>query len=78
MFQSRNPAILWVIPVFVVLCLANVSAQAKYSGGNGVAQDPYRIATVVDLITLGGTPGDYSKRFVLTADIDLDPNLPGG
>jgi hypothetical protein len=52
-------------------------AYAKYSGGSGTTQDPYRIATASDLIALGETPADYDKHFVLTADLDLDPNLPG-
>ncbi len=51
--------------------------EAKYSGGSGTAQDPYQIATAADLIALGETPADYDKHFILTADIDLDPNLPG-
>jgi len=50
---------------------------AKYGGGTGEPDDPYKIATAADLITLGGTPGDYDKCFILTADIDLNPNLPG-
>jgi formylglycine-generating enzyme required for sulfatase activity len=49
-----------------------------YSGGSGTAQDPYKIAAAADLIALGNTPGDYGMCFILTADIDLDPNLPGG
>src|SRR4030042_2425791 len=49
----------------------------KYSGGTGGPNDPYQIATAADLIALGETPEDYDKHFVLTADIDLDPNLPG-
>jgi hypothetical protein len=61
-----------------VFLLAIVStATAKYSGGSGTAQDPYQIATAADLILLGDSPEDYGKHFVLTADIDLDPNLPG-
>ena len=52
-------------------------ATAQYSGGSGTAQEPYQIATAEDLITLGETPDDYDKHFVLTADIDLDPSLPG-
>ena len=61
-----------------VLLLAIVStATAKYSGGSGTAQDPYQIATAADLILLGETPTDYDKHFILTADIDLEPNLPG-
>ncbi len=52
-------------------------AYVKYDGGTGEPNDPYQIATAADLIALGETPADYSKHFLLTADIDLDPNLPG-
>jgi hypothetical protein len=52
-------------------------AWEKYSGGTGEPNDPYQIATAADLIALGETPADYGKHFILTADIDLDPNLPG-
>jgi len=58
-------------------CLFVLPAQAKYSGGSGEPNDPYQIATAADLIALGETPEDYDKHFLLTADIDLDPNLPG-
>ena len=54
------------------------TAPCKYAGGNGTAEDPYQIATAEDLIALGNEPNDYDKHFILTADIDLDPNLPGG
>jgi len=52
-------------------------AQRKYGGGSGTPDDPYQIATAADLVALGETPEDYDKHFILTADIDLDPNLPG-
>ena len=58
-------------------CLLVLPVQAKYSGGSGTAKDPYQIATTAHLIALGETPADYGKHFVMTADIDLDPNLPG-
>jgi hypothetical protein len=58
-------------------CALVLPAYAKYSGGTGEPNDPYRIATAADLITLGETSADYDKHFILTADIDLDPNLPG-
>jgi hypothetical protein len=64
-------------PLLLVVCLFNLPVQARYSGGSGTAQDPYQIATAADLIALGETPGDYTGYFVLTADIDLDPELPG-
>ncbi|MBN1509688.1 MAG: protease inhibitor I42 family protein, partial [Sedimentisphaerales bacterium] len=64
--------------VAAVLLLTGVStAPAKYSGGTGEPNDPYQIATAADLIALGETPADYGKHFILTADLDLDPNLPG-
>src|SRR5512136_1328812 len=65
--------------VAAVHLLAGVStATAKYSGGTGEPNDPYEIATAADMIALGEDPNDYDKHFILTADIDLDPNLPGG
>jgi hypothetical protein len=64
--------------VAVGLFLTIIStATAKYSGGTGEPNDPYQIATAADLIALGETAEDYDKHFILTADIDLDPNLPG-
>ena len=66
-----------MIPVLMVVCLLALPAPAQYSGGTGEPNDPYQIATAADLIALGETPDDYDKHFILTADIDLDPNLPG-
>jgi rhodanese-related sulfurtransferase len=54
-----------------------VEADEKYSGGTGEPDDPYQIATAEDLMLLGESPEDYDKHFILTADINLDPNLPG-
>lgn len=67
-----------MIPVLMVVCFLTLPAPAQYSGGTGEPNDPYQIATAADLIALGETPDDYDKHFILTADIDLDPNLPGG
>jgi len=64
--------------VTLITCLFVLPVQAKYSGGTGDPNNPYQIATAEDLMLLGETPEDYDKHFVLTADIDLDPNLPGG
>jgi len=52
-------------------------ATKKYAGGTGEPNEPYQIATAADLIALSESPEDYDKHFILTADIDLDPNLPG-
>ena len=76
---ERSAAIRFRVCVATAVFLLAIvsSATAKYSGGSGTADDPYQIATAADLILLGETPADYDKHFILTADIDLDPNLPG-
>jgi len=66
-----------IVAVALFLLTIVSAATAKYSGGTGEPNDPYQIATAADLIALGETPTDYDKHFLLTADIDLDPNLPG-
>jgi hypothetical protein len=66
-----------IVVVALFLLTAVSTATAKYSGGTGEPNDPYQIATAADLIALGDEPNDYDKHFILTADIDLDPNLPG-
>jgi len=65
------------ILVLLSVCFFGLPAQAKYSGGTGEPNNPYQIAKAEDLMLLGETPEDYDKHFILTADIDLDPNLPG-
>jgi hypothetical protein len=65
-----------VLSILLIPLLLVPSAFAKY-GGTGEPNDPYQIATAEDLMLLGESPEDYDKHFILTADIDLDPNLPG-
>ena len=50
----------------------------EFAGGTGASGDPYQIATAEQLIGIGQDPNLLTKYFVLTQDIDLDPNLPGG
>ncbi|MHC4628842.1 MAG: GLUG motif-containing protein, partial [Planctomycetota bacterium] len=77
MTMARNSRVLRTIPLLIAVGLFSYPAYAKYSGGTGEPNDPYQIATAEDLMLLGETPEDYDKHFILTADIDLDPNLPG-
>ena len=65
------------ILLLIVVCFVSLRAYAKYSGGMGQSNDPFQIATAEDLMLLGESPEDYDKHFILTADINLDPNLPG-
>jgi hypothetical protein len=66
-----------VIFTLLVILASSILAFAKYSGGSGTSVDPYQIANVADLMTLANDINDYNKCFIMTADIDLDPNLPG-
>ena len=72
-FAEERPGSDWFFQTY-----SNVEpAGAKYNGGTGEPNDPYQIATAEDLMLLGESPDDYDKHFILTADIDLDPNLSG-
>jgi len=64
-----------VLTLFVVICPVLVQA---YSGGSGIESDPYQIANKADLLYLGANTADYSKRFVMTADIDLEGEVFSG
>jgi hypothetical protein len=56
----------------------NAAAQRKYAGGTGEPNNPYQITTTTELIALANEPNDYDKCFIMTNNIDLSPNLPGG
>ena len=77
MATIRRSRVLRTISLLITICLVSLPAQAQYSSGTGDANDPYQIASADDLMLFGETSGDYDKHFILTADIDLDPNLPG-
>lgn len=51
-----------------------VSAGVKYSGG-GTASSPYLISNKWHILGMGTATSDYSKYFVLTADIDLEGQI---
>ncbi len=61
-----------MIAGFVFCLFSSVSA---YSGGSGEPNNPYQIASKVDLMALAGTPTDYNKCFILTADIDMQGQI---
>lgn len=71
MSATRELPVIRAVFVLMVVGLAGVAAQAKYSGGSGTAKDPWRIATKSDLLALAANTKDYASHFVLTADIDL-------
>jgi hypothetical protein len=77
MNTANHSQIIRTILFIIIIFSLSFPANAQYSGGTGEPNDPYQIATAEDLMLLGETPEHYDKHFILTADIDLDPNLPG-
>jgi hypothetical protein len=61
-----------------IVSLACSTRAAEFAGGAGTAAAPYQIATARQLVSIGADPNLLGKHFALIADIDLDPNLPGG
>jgi hypothetical protein len=68
----------WGLFAAIVLSTASASWAANFAGGIGEPNDPYQIATAEQLLSIGSDRNLLVKHFVLVADIDLDPNLPGG
>ena len=77
MTKAGNSQIMRTITLLITIFSLSLPAYAQYSGGTGEPNDPYQIATADDLILLSETPEDYDKNFILTSNIDLDPNLSG-
>jgi len=48
-----------------------LTTYAKYSGGIGQPNNPYRIAEPADLNSLASNPNDWDKNFILTANINM-------
>ncbi len=71
---SRLLTTIWMVS----LLAAGSVHGAEFAGGTGEAADPYQIATVEQLVSIGDDPALLDKHFRLVSDLDLDPNLPGG
>ncbi len=61
-----------ILPVTLAIAVMAVPAKARYSGGDGSPDYPYRIATANDLNDIGNHHlDDFDKHFVLVNDINL-------
>jgi len=78
MKTARNFQTQRTIPFLMALFLLGLPTHAQYGGGTGEPDDPYLIYTAEQINAIGADPNDWDKHFKLMADIDLDPNLPGG
>ena len=59
------------LTVVVVVACVNLVSAGTYSGGTGLGKLPYLIGTVDDWQELINTPTDWTKGFMLIADIDF-------
>ncbi|MEN6307715.1 MAG: GLUG motif-containing protein [Anaerohalosphaeraceae bacterium] len=61
------------LAVAVALLVFSTSSlqAATYGGGGGTAVNPYQIWTPGQLNTIGANSGDWTKHFILMADIDM-------
>jgi len=66
------------IILIVCLMLQSSALSVEFAGGTGEPNDPYQIATAEQLIAIDSDHNLLDKSFVLVANINLDPNLPGG
>ncbi|MCX5632333.1 MAG: hypothetical protein NTW93_01435 [Phycisphaerae bacterium] len=55
----------------LIITLASLITNAKYSGGSGTDNDPYLIATAEDMNQIGQDQNDWDKHFKMTADVNL-------
>jgi len=60
-----------LVLAIVVLLAPSASAGTYSGGGDGSAENPYKIATPNDMNEIGTDPNDWDKHFLLTADINL-------
>jgi hypothetical protein len=79
MKRRRGTLLTWCLSALMMTFSAGAArADAEFAGGTGRLDDPYQITTAEQLISIGSDPDLLNQHFVLAADIDLDPNLPGG
>jgi hypothetical protein len=67
-----------LLALTLVLAIQSSILAADFAAGTGEPNNPFQIATPEQLLAMGSDPNLLDKNFVLVADIDLDPNLPGG
>ena len=68
---ARNSRVSGAIIFVIVLCGLNIRVQARFAGGSGDADNPFRIATTEHLLSIGSEKDLLGKCFVLVDDIDL-------
>ena len=60
-----------ILLLMAIITIAAGSAFGSYSGGTGEPNNPYQIWTPEDMNTIGANSSDWSKCFILMADVDM-------
>ncbi len=60
-----------IVGMAILLLASGSISLARYSGGNGMPESPYRISTAEDLNNIGNYSSDWNKHFVLVNDINM-------
>ncbi len=55
----------------VVMLMSSLAGAATYGGGSGTVSDPYQIWTAEQMNSIGANAGDWSRHFILMADVDM-------
>jgi hypothetical protein len=69
--MNRRKKEVSIVAIAILLLVTSSVSIARYSGGTGEPNDPYRISTPNDLNDIGNHAEDYNKCFVMTNDINL-------
>ncbi len=62
----------FILYIAVIITVVSGNAFGAYSGGTGEPNNPYQIVTKADLLALAADTNDYSKCFILTADVNME------
>jgi len=63
--------LIYSLSLILLIIFLTSSAHAKYSGGTGEPNNPYRIADANDMNEIGLHDEDWGSHFILVNDIDL-------
>jgi len=74
-FSRNRPRATGTPVALLLLAICTTTAAVDFAGGTGQWDDPYRIATAEQLLSIGSDYELLGSYYVLIADIDLDPNL---
>jgi len=69
--RTKSTAVLSTVVLAGIFAAFTPNTLARYSGGTGEPNDPYRIATAEDLNDIGNHQDDWDNHFVLVNDVNL-------